>query len=74
MRINKKDEQIKKYEKINFDSCSKQIDETPMKNIKTPNDVKKSILMDIQNNLFGKTPFTSRDIILSPNTEIPLEQ
>ena len=58
MRINKKDEQIKKDEKINFDSCSKQIDETPMKNIKTPNNVKKSILMDIQNNLFGKTPFT----------------
>ena len=43
MRIKKKYEQIKKYENINFDSCSKQIDETPMKNIKTPNNVKKSI-------------------------------
>ena len=74
MRINKKDEQIKKWEKINFDLCSKQIDETPMKNIKTPNNVKKSILMDIQNIFFGKTPFTSRGLILSPNTESSLEQ
>ena len=49
-------------------------DKTPMKNIKTPNNVKKSILMDIQKIFFGKTPFTSRDIILSPNTEISLEQ